>query len=90
MRKTRIEIFDVQTDTTFVSVHGESIGIDGGCGAVAAQVLVAARNNLSGPKSSTPAATSSSVLGGAVSPKPRSAALAAAPQTPRGDFYRAL
>jgi hypothetical protein len=77
--RTSIEIFDVQTDTTFVSVPGESIGGDGGCGAVATQALVAARNNVSGRKSSTPAATTPSVSGGTVSPSPRSAVLAATP-----------
>ena len=80
--RTSIEIFDVQTDTTFVSVPGESIGGNGGCGAVATQALVAARNNVSGRKNSTPAATSSAVSGGTVSPSPRSAVLAATPAPP--------
>ena len=82
MLRTSIEIFDVQTDTTFVSVPGEPIGGNGGCGAVAAPALVAARNNVVGRKSSTPAATSGSVLGGTVSPNTRSAILAATPAPP--------
>jgi hypothetical protein len=85
MLRTSIEIFDVQTDTTFVSVPGESIGGNGGCGAAAVAAFGTARNNnVSGRKNSTPVATSSLVLGGTVSPNTRSPVLAATPPaTPR-------
>ena len=77
--RTSIEIFDVQTDTTFVSVPGDFIGRNGGCSVGTAPTLGAARNNVSGRKNSIPVATSSSVLGGTVSPNTRSPVLAATP-----------
>ena len=79
--RTSVEIFDVQTDTTFVSVPGESIGSNSECSVSAAPALVVAHKNLSGRKNSAPPATSSSLPGGTVSPKTRSPVLAATPST---------
>jgi hypothetical protein len=75
--RTSVEIFDVQTDTTFVSVPGESIGSISECSASAAPPLVVARNSLSGRRSSAPVSTSSSLS--TVSPKTRSPVLATTP-----------
>ena len=76
--RTSIEIFDVQTDTTFVSVPGESIGSNGKCSIAAASPLVVAPKILSGRKNSAPVITSS-LPGGTVSPNTRSPVLAATP-----------
>jgi hypothetical protein len=70
--RTRVEIFDVQTDTTFVSVSGESIGGNSECSLSAAPTPVAARDNVSGRENSDPIATTSSLSGSKVSPKNRS------------------
>jgi hypothetical protein len=78
--KTSVEIFDVQTDTTFVSVPGESIGSNSECSVSAVPSLVVAPKNLSGRKNSAPVATPSSLPAATVSPKPRSV-LAATPST---------
>jgi hypothetical protein len=67
--RTRVEIFDVQTDTTFVSVPGESIGSNGECSLSVAPALGAARENVSGRENSEPIAITSSLSGDRVSPK---------------------
>jgi hypothetical protein len=67
---TRVEIFDVQTDTTFVSVSGEAIGSNNECDVSAVQALGAVRKNVAGRKNSSSVATSSSLaVGDAVAPK---------------------
>jgi hypothetical protein len=53
--RTRVEIFDVQTDTTFVSVPGESIGRNSKCSASSGRddfEAVATTSSLSGGKAS--------------------------------------
>src|SRR5471030_3144248 len=53
--RTRVEIFDVQTDTTFVSVPGESIGRNSQCSASSSRddfEAVATTSSLSGVKAS--------------------------------------
>ena len=79
--RTSVEIFDVQTDTTFVSVPGEFIGSNSECSVSMAPALVAARKNISGRKNSGPVAITSSISGGTVSPRTRSPVLAATPPT---------
>ena len=79
--RTSVEIFDLQTDTTFVSVPGESIGSNSESGGPAAPALVVAPKNISGRKNSGPVATSSPLPGGTVPPKTRSSVLAATPST---------
>ena len=79
--RTSVEIFDVQTDTTFVSVPGEFIGSNSECSVSVAPALVAARKNISGRKNSGPVAITSSISGGTVSPRTRSPVLAATPPT---------
>jgi hypothetical protein len=79
MLRTSLEIFDVQTDTTFVSIPGESVGGNSGCNIAAVAALGAARNNIPGRKNPTPVATSSSVSGGTVLPNTRPSVLAATP-----------
>ena len=79
--RTSVEIFDVQTGTTFVSVPGESIGSNSECSVSVAPSLGAAGKNVSGRENSGPVATSSSLSGRTVSPKPRSPVLAATPPT---------
>ena len=79
--RTNVEIFDVQTGTTFVSVPGESINGSTECSVSPASALLLARRNLFGRKNSAPVATSSSPSGGTVSPKTRSPILAATPLT---------
>jgi len=79
--RTSVEIFDVQTDTTFVSVPGELIGSNSECSVSVAPALVAARKNISGRKNSGPLAITSSLSGGTVSPRTRSPVLAATPPT---------
>jgi hypothetical protein len=76
--RTSVEIFDLQTDTTFVSIPGESIGSNSECSGPAAPALVVAPRNISGRKNSGPVATSS-FPEGTVSPKTRSPVLAATP-----------
>ena len=78
--RTSVEIFDVQTDTTFVSVPGELIS-NNECSVSVAPALGAARKNISGRKNSAPVAITSSISGGTVSPRTRSPVLAATPPT---------
>jgi hypothetical protein len=78
--KTSVEIFDVQTDTTFVSVPGEFIGGNSGCSVPVALALGAARKNISGRKNSAPVAITS-LSGGTVSPRTRPPVVAATPPT---------
>jgi hypothetical protein len=66
--RTSLEIFDVQTDTTFVSVPGETISRRGECGASDTLAIGTARNHVAGRRNSPPGTTSSSLSGGAVSP----------------------
>jgi hypothetical protein len=73
--RTRVEIFDVQTGTTFVSVPAESIGSNSECRVSVAPLHGAARKN------SAPVAIASSPSGRTVSPKTRSSVLAATPST---------
>jgi hypothetical protein len=77
--RTNVEIFDVQTGTTFVSVPGESIGSNSECSRSVAPVLGATRKNVSGRENAAPVATSSSPSGGTALPKTRSPVLAATP-----------
>jgi hypothetical protein len=77
--RTSVEIFDVQTDTTFVSIPGESFGTNGECSAPAAHFV--APKNLSSGKNLAPIATSSSLSVGTTSPNNRSPILAATPPT---------
>jgi hypothetical protein len=79
--RTSVEIFDLQTDTTFVSVPGESIGSNSEYGVSATPVLGAARKNAAGRKNSAPVTTFSSLSEGAVSPNTKSPELAATPPT---------
>ena len=65
--RTTVEIFDVQTGTTFVSVPGESIGSNSEC-----RVSVAPRHSAA-RKNSAPVAIASSPSGRTVSPKTSSA-----------------
>ena len=79
--KTNLEIFDVQTGTTFVSVPAEPTGSNSECRVPIAPLHSATRKNLSGRENSAPVATSSSPSGRTASPKTRSPVLAATPQT---------
>jgi hypothetical protein len=79
--KTSVEIFDVQTDTTFVSISGEVIGSNNECSVSVAPALGAARRNISGRKNSGALAITSSISGGTASPRTRSPVLAATPPT---------
>ncbi len=82
--RTSVEVFDVQTDTTFVSVPGESIGSNSECSVSAVPALGAARKNLSGRTNSAPVATLPSNSGAVVPAKPKSPVLAAGrPTVPR-------
>jgi hypothetical protein len=58
--KTRVEIFDVQTDITFVSVSGEAFGSNNECGVSTAGAPGAVRKTIAGRKNSSSVATSSS------------------------------
>jgi hypothetical protein len=78
--RASVEIFDLQTETTFVSIPGESIGSNSECSGSAAPALVVAPRNISGRKNSGPVATSS-LPGGTVSPKTKPPVLAATPST---------
>jgi len=79
--RTTVEIFDVQTGTTFVSVPGDSIGSNSECSASIAPLHSATRKNVSGRENSAPVTISSSPSGRTVSPKTRSPVLAATPPT---------
>jgi hypothetical protein len=81
--RTSVEIFDVQTGMTFVSIPGESIGGNSECSVSVVPALGAARMNVSGRKNSKPVVTSSSLSGGTVSPKSRSPVPATPPTAPR-------
>jgi hypothetical protein len=75
--RTNLEIFDVQTGTTFVSVPAESE-----CSVSIAPLHSAARKNIAGRENSPPVAISSSPSGRTVSPKTRSSpVLAGTPPT---------
>lgn len=81
--KTSVEIFDLQTGMTFVSVPGDSFG-NNGASVVSAPSLSATRKKVPGRENSAPAVTSPSLSGTAASPKTRSPVLAASPPaTPR-------
>jgi len=85
--RTRVEIFDVQTDTIFVSVSGEAIGSNNECGVSAARALGAARKNVAGRKNSLSVATSSSLtVGDALAPKLDHPNLPTLGQPRRDDF----
>jgi hypothetical protein len=79
--RTNIEIFDVQTGTTFVSVPGEPIGGNSECSVSTVPLDSATRKNVSGREKSAPVAISSSPSGRTVSPKIRPPVLAATPPT---------
>jgi hypothetical protein len=75
--RTNLEIFDVQTGTTFVSVPAESK-----CGVATQPLHSAARKNVSGRENSAPVVISSLPSGRPVPPKTGSPVLAATPPTP--------
>jgi hypothetical protein len=52
--RTSVEVFDVETGTTFVSIPGESIGSNSECSVPATSPIGAARKPLSGPRNSAP------------------------------------
>jgi hypothetical protein len=79
--RTSVEIFDVQTGMTFVSIPGEPMGSNSECSVSVAPVLRIERKNVSGRKNSAPVATSTSLSAGTVPPKTRSPVLAATPPT---------
>jgi len=72
--RTNLEIFDVQTGTTFVSVPAESK-----CSGSIPPLHSATRKNVAGRENSAPVAISSLPSGQTVSPKTRSPVLAATP-----------
>jgi hypothetical protein len=74
--RTNLEIFDVQTGTTFVSVPAESK-----CTVPIAPLHIATRKNVSGRENSAPVAISSLPSGRPVPPKTGSPVLAATPPT---------
>jgi hypothetical protein len=53
--RTSVEIFDVETGTTFVSVPGESIGSNTECSVSTTSTIGAARKPVFGPRNSAPA-----------------------------------
>ena len=57
--RTSVEIFDVETGTTLVSVPGESIGSNSECSVSVTSATGAARKPVSGPRNSAPATPSS-------------------------------
>jgi hypothetical protein len=57
--RTSVEIFDVETGTTLVSVPGESIGSNSECIVSATSAIGTARKPVSGPRNSAPATPSS-------------------------------
>jgi hypothetical protein len=77
--RTRVEIFDLETGMTFVSVTGESVDSNGEGSVSRAPSAGVARKNSSGRANSARVANSSPVSGGAASPKPRPPVLAATP-----------
>jgi hypothetical protein len=79
--KTSVEVFDVQTGVTFVSIPGESIDGNAERDVSVSSVLRAERKYVSGQKNPTPVATSSIRSGGTVSPRSSPAVLAATPPT---------
>ncbi len=76
--RTRLEIFDLQTGITFVSVPGESAGSNSECVVSAAPGLGATRRNLSGQTNSAPVAAPST-SGRALPPQSKPPVLAATP-----------
>src|ERR1700676_64767 len=56
--RTSVEIFDVQTGTTFATVSGESISSNSECSVSVAPAFGTARKPLSGPRNSAPATPS--------------------------------
>ena len=77
--RANVEIFDVQTDTTFVLVPGDFTASNREDGTSAVPALVVTPKNLSGRKNLVPVASSTVPLGGTVSP--RTPVLAATPST---------
>ncbi len=75
--RTNIEIFDVQTGTTFVSVPGEFIGRNSECSVAMAPPDGATRKSESVREKPAPVAISSSPWGRRVSPKTKPPVLAA-------------
>jgi hypothetical protein len=78
--RTSLEVFDLQTGTTYVSVPGEFYRGPNECTASVAPSLGAARKSVSGRENSAPIATSS-LSGRKVSPKTAPPAVAATPRT---------
>src|ERR1700732_2801914 len=74
--KTSVEIFDMQTGVTFVSVPGESTG---DCSVSAPPAHIAARKNISVRENAAPAAVSLSPSAGTTPPKTKPPVLAATP-----------
>jgi hypothetical protein len=79
--KTSVEIFDVQTGMTFVSIPGESIDGNSERDVSASSVLRTDRKYVSERKNPTPVATSTMPSRGMVSPRISPAVLAATPPT---------
>jgi hypothetical protein len=79
--RTTVEIFDVQTGTTFVSVPGEPIGSNSECSSSIAPLHSATRKSITGGENSAPVAIPSSPSGRPASPKTGSPVLAATPPT---------
>ena len=77
--RTSLEIFDVQSGTTFVSIPGESLRSNSECSASIAPLHSATRKNVPGRENSAPVTISSSPSGRTVSPKTRSPVLASTP-----------
>jgi hypothetical protein len=76
--RTSLEIFDAQTNTTFVMVPGEPNGSSSERSVSAAPAVGGAQKSISGRENSAAIATPPP-SGGTVSPKPRSPVAAAAP-----------
>src|SRR6202047_2819188 len=74
--KTSVEIFDMQTGVTFVSVPGESTG---DCSVSAPPAHIAARKNISVRENAAPAAVSLSASAGKTPAKTKPPVLAATP-----------
>jgi hypothetical protein len=79
--KTSVEVFDVQTGVTFVSIPGESVDGNAERDETVSSMLRTERKSLSGRKNPTPVANSSMRSGGTVSPRSASPVLAATPPT---------
>ena len=86
--RANVEVFDVQTGTTFVSVPSEPIGNDTECSVSAIAAPRAAHKNASSRKTPASDATTSSVSGGLGQPKTRSPELQTAPSTTPDKDYR--